>query len=136
VGEGHGSLVLVNAGEHFQKYILRKVFLRDPPRQMGPDDPDDEGMEVVDKLPRSCLIALANAIKTASQIKRLVVRHRFMEASSSTFCKTPIAQARLPRPLQPANAIADRDAAGTRLRWLARPPAIPLCHLTFIGRGR
>jgi len=47
-------------------------------------------MQVLDKLPCSLLIALAHAIETASQIKRLVVRHRVIEASSYIFCKTPV----------------------------------------------
>jgi hypothetical protein len=55
-------------------------------------------MEVLHEIPRSSLIALAHATKAASQIKRLVVRHRFMEATSYTFCKTPVTRVRLPRP--------------------------------------
>gem|GEM_PF-6574827 len=51
---------------------------------------------MIDKLPRSSLVAQANATKTASQIKRLVVRHRFIESSSYTFCKTPVGAGRLP----------------------------------------
>jgi hypothetical protein len=52
---------------------------------------------VFDKLPRSSLVAFTNAIKTASQIKRLVVRHAAMEAPSNTYCKTPIVAPWLPR---------------------------------------
>jgi hypothetical protein len=96
VGEWHGTLVLVNPGEHLHKYLLGKVFLGDPSRQMGPGDPDDKGMEVLHKIPRSDLIAPANAIKTASQIKRLVVRHVWIDASSGIFCKTPVGRPRLP----------------------------------------
>jgi len=65
---------------------------------MGAGDADDEGMEVLDKVPRSNLIAFPDAIKTASQIKRLVVRHMRIDASSGIFCKTPVATARLPQP--------------------------------------
>jgi len=54
-------------------------------------------MEVLNELPRSSLVASANAIKAASHIKRLVVRHMLMEASSNTLCKTPMAAPRLPR---------------------------------------
>jgi hypothetical protein len=96
VGEGHVSLVLVDSREHLQKYVLGKVFLGDPAGKVGARDPDDEGMEVLHKLPRSNLIAFAHAIKTASQIKRLVVRHVRIEASSGTYCKTPVAAAGLP----------------------------------------
>jgi hypothetical protein len=96
VGERHGALVLVYTREHFQKYLLGKVFLSDPARQVGAGDPYDEGMEVLDKLPRSDLIAFANAIETASQIKRLVVRHVRIDASSGMFCKTLIGRLRLP----------------------------------------
>jgi len=96
MGERDRSLVLVDAGEHFQKYVLGKVFLGNPPWKVGPDDADDEGVQVFDKIPRSSLVAPTNAIKTASQIKRLVVRHAFMEASSNTYCKTPVAPRRLP----------------------------------------
>jgi hypothetical protein len=60
---------------------------------VGPDDSDDEGMEVFHKLPRSNLIAFANAIETASQIKRLVVRHTEIDALSGTYCKTPLGRA-------------------------------------------
>jgi len=64
---------------------------------VGAGDPYDEGVEVFHKIPRSNLIALSNAIKTASQIKRLVVRHVRIDASSGIFCKTPVRRARLPR---------------------------------------
>jgi hypothetical protein len=47
-------------------------------------------MEEFHKLPRSNLIAFPHTIKAASQVKRLVVRHRFMEALSNTFCKTAV----------------------------------------------
>jgi len=47
-------------------------------------------MKVLNELTRSNLIALANAIKTASQIKRLVVRHVRIDASSGIYCKTPV----------------------------------------------
>jgi hypothetical protein len=101
---GHGSLILVDSGEHLQKYVLGKVFLGDPAGQMGADDPDDEGMEVLHKLPRSNLIALAHAIKTASQIKRLVVRHRKWRHHQGTFCKTPVAgRGYHPRPGPPVS---------------------------------
>ena len=69
---------------------------------MGADDPDDEGMEVLHKVPRSNLIAFADAIKTASQIKRLVVRHVRIDASSGIFCKTPVAAAAVTRARAPA----------------------------------
>jgi hypothetical protein len=65
---------------------------------MGAADPDDQGMEVLHELARSNLIAFPDAIKTASQVKRLVVSHAFIEASSVTFCKTPVAARRLPGP--------------------------------------
>jgi len=72
---------LVDSGEHLQKYVLGKVFLGDPAGKVGAADPDDERVEVLHKIARSDLIALANAIKTASQIKRLVVSHRVIESS-------------------------------------------------------
>jgi hypothetical protein len=53
---------------------------------------------VFHELPRGSLVALANAAQTASQIKRLVVRHRFMEAPSYTICKTPVGANGLPFP--------------------------------------
>jgi hypothetical protein len=97
MGERHGSLILLDSRKHLQKYLLCKVFLRDPARKVGADDPYDEGMEVLDKIPCSNLIAFPNAIKTASQIKRLVVRHMRIDASSGIFCKTPVARQRLPQ---------------------------------------
>ena len=63
---------------------------------MGAGDPNDEGVEVFHKIPRSNLIAFSDAIKTASQIKRLVVSHVRIDASSGIFCKTPVGRARLP----------------------------------------
>ena len=105
MGEGDRTLVLVEAREHLQKYLLGKVFLRDPAGEMGPAYADDKRVEVLHKVPRSNLIALTDTIKAASQVKRLVVRHSVIEASSLTFCKTPVAPARLPprraRPLGP-----------------------------------
>jgi len=62
---------------------------------MRADDPDDEGMKVLHKLPRSDLIAPANAIETASQVKRLVVSHVWIDAASGIFCKTPVPRPRL-----------------------------------------
>jgi hypothetical protein len=62
---------------------------------MGADDADDKGMEVFHQIPRSNLIALPDTIKTASQIKRLVVRHITIDASSLIFCKTLVEGSRL-----------------------------------------
>jgi hypothetical protein len=45
-------------------------------------------MEVLDHFPRSNLIALPNASKAASQIKRLVFRHKERDAKSGTSSKT------------------------------------------------
>ncbi|HEY1848331.1 MAG TPA: hypothetical protein VGG37_03945, partial [Opitutaceae bacterium] len=70
-------------------------FLQDAARQVGPDDADDEGMKVFHELPRSNLIPYANAIKTAGQIKRLVVSHITIDASSGIHCKTPVTRGRL-----------------------------------------
>jgi hypothetical protein len=69
---------------------------------VSPDNPDDKGVEVFHKLPRSNLIAFANAIETASQIKRLVVRHTEIDALSGTYCKTPLGCPRL-RPFPTRN---------------------------------
>ena len=66
-------------------------------------DADDKGMKMLHKLPRSNLIAFANAIKTASQIKRLVVRHDYGDASSGTYCKTPVAPAAVTSRCHPAS---------------------------------
>jgi hypothetical protein len=54
---------------------------------------------VLHELARSNLIALAHTIKTASQIKRLVVRHVRIDASSGIYCKTPMAAGGYPNPL-------------------------------------
>jgi hypothetical protein len=96
MGERDGALVLVNPREHLQKYLLGKVFLSDPSGKMGADDAGDERMQVLHKFPCSNLIAFPNAIKAASQVKRLVVRHIFMEAASYTLCKTAVGGPRLP----------------------------------------
>jgi hypothetical protein len=45
-------------------------------------------MEVLHELSRSALIAQTYAVKTASQIERLVVRHKYIEATSNTLPKT------------------------------------------------
>jgi hypothetical protein len=87
---------LVKAREHLQKHLLGKVFFGDPARQVGAANADDERIEVLHKVSRSDLIALAHAIETASQIKRLVVSHSVIESSYITLCKTPLAAARLP----------------------------------------
>jgi hypothetical protein len=87
---------LVDSGEHFQKYLLGKVFLRDPAGQMGAGDADDEGVKVLDEVPCRVLISFSDAIKAAGQIKRLVFRHVRIEASSDIFCKTLVARPRLP----------------------------------------
>jgi len=55
---------------------------------MGPDDPNDQGVEMLHKFSRSNLIAQTYAIETPSQIERLVVRHRYMEDTSNTSDKT------------------------------------------------
>ncbi len=61
----------------------------------------DEGVEVLNEFPSSNLITLADAIKTASQIKRLVVGHTRIDASSGTFCKTPVGPGGYPGPRAP-----------------------------------
>jgi hypothetical protein len=79
---------LVKAREHLQKHLLGKVFFGDPARQVGAANADDERIEVLHKVSRSDLIALAHAIETAS--------HSVIESSYITLCKTPLAAARLP----------------------------------------
>jgi hypothetical protein len=86
---------LVKPREHLQKHLLGKVFFSDPSWQVGAADSDDKRVEVLHKVSRSDLIALAHAIETASQIKRLVVSHSVIESSYVTYCKTPLVAARL-----------------------------------------
>ena len=93
--KGDGSLILCQAGEHLQEYLLGEVFLGHAPGQVGPDNPDDKGVEMFHKFSRSNLIAHTNAIETASQIERLVVRHRDMETGSNTSDKTALGVSRL-----------------------------------------
>jgi hypothetical protein len=62
---------------------------------VGADDSDDKGVEMPDQFARSRLIAQPDTIKTANQVKRLVVRHAGMEKGSSTWGETPAAPAQL-----------------------------------------
>jgi len=84
MGKRNGALILLESGKHFQKHFLGKVLFLDPPREMSPYDADDEGEKMVHQLTRSVLIPAAHASEAASQIKRLVVRHRDREARSTT----------------------------------------------------
>jgi hypothetical protein len=66
---------LIETRKHFQKNILGKILLWHAARKVRPDDADDHGIQVLDQLARSVLIAAAHTSEAANQIKRLVVRH-------------------------------------------------------------
>jgi hypothetical protein len=88
-GNGTAALILADTGEHFQKNILRQVFLRHAPRQMRTHNPDDQRVKVVHQRARRRLITLANAFKAAGQVKRLGVRHGARNTRTYTARKTP-----------------------------------------------
>jgi hypothetical protein len=75
MGKGDRSLILFKSGEHLQENVLDKVLLRDAAREVGTHDANDQGMEVLHKLPSRRLIALAYAIEAVNHVERLVVRH-------------------------------------------------------------
>ena len=76
MGERHGALVLVDAGEHFQEDFLAEILLGHPPGKVGTHNPNDHRMKMFHKFAGRRLIAFSHAIQTASQIERLVVGHR------------------------------------------------------------
>ena len=59
--------------------FLGEIFLRHAPREVSPDNADNERVKVVDQLPRRGLIALADPHERSGYIERRFVRHRGME---------------------------------------------------------
>src|SRR3954470_24279212 len=88
------ALVLFEAGEHLQEYLLCQIFLRDAPGEVRTHDADNQGVKMLNKFASRLLIALAHAIEAASQIERqnVVIRHGRMEARTSTSGKTRVAR--------------------------------------------
>jgi hypothetical protein len=67
---------LLQTREHFHENFLRQILFRNPPGKMGAYNPNDKGVEVINQLPCSILIAAANPLKASSQVKRLFIRHK------------------------------------------------------------
>src|SRR5687768_1608302 len=83
-------LILCEPGEHLHEHLLGEIFLGDPTGQVRTHNADNQRVKMVDELPCSCLILLADPVQAASQIERqdVVVRHGRMEASTCTTGKT------------------------------------------------
>ena len=88
-----GALILCQPGEHLHEYLLGEVLLGNTAWQVRAHDANNQRVKMVDELPCSCLIALADPNQAASQIERqdVVVRHGRMEASTCTSGKTSVA---------------------------------------------
>ncbi len=99
VRERHRALILLKPGKHFQKNILRKVFLGDATREMGTHDADNQRVKMIDQLTRGGLITLTHAHQAASHVeRRFFIRHRDRKLKPNTARKTGFTAAGYMRP--------------------------------------
>lgn len=69
------SFILIHAGKHFQKHLLREILLEHPPGQMGADDLHHQRIEVFDECAGCFIISRPDCVEAGGHIEHGLGSH-------------------------------------------------------------